>query len=327
MQDPSQKSRRAKAGYLFFLTMLTGFMLVFSFSLSACGSRDVLAASQSSAAVSGALSSGTSGSADQEFTLEELSKFDGQNGHRAYIAVDGIVYDVTDVPQWDSHLHAGRFIAGKDYTEELKSAPHGAGNLEKATKIGTLVQQSSGSVSTSGTGSSSAASTGSGISSGADSGTSSASSPANGKGDPFPVQLIASILGWIIVTGLLLSEANYFFKLFNIRTIVKMPKESLFRKNYQAFLRWYLRFHPLIGSLTAAALIAHLVLQYMNWGFFITGFVAGGLMLLQTVLGLYGHFIRHKKRGPWFYAHRTVAVLLVLAVIFHIVTALLMVLK
>jgi predicted heme/steroid binding protein len=258
--------------------------------------------------------------------LEELAKFDGQNGHRAYIAVDGIVYDVTDVPQWDSHLHAGRFVAGKDYTDELKNAPHGAGSLDQATKIGTLVQQSSGSVSASVAGSSSADSTGTGTVSGTSS-ASSASSPTTGKANPLPVQLIASILGWLIVTGLLLSEANYFFKLFNMKKIIKMPKESLLRKNYQAFLRWYLRFHPLIGSLTAAALIAHLVLQYMNWGFFITGFIAGSLMILQAILGLYGNFIRHKKRGPWFYAHRVVAILLVLAVIFHIVTALRMVLK
>lgn len=136
------------------------------------------------------------------------------------------------------------------------------------------------------------------------------------------MQLIASILGWVIVTGMLLSGANYFFKAINTKWVNKLPKDRALRKRYQAFLRWYLRFHPLIGSLTAAAMIAHFILQYLNWGFFISGLIAGSLIIVQTVLGLYGNFVRHKKRGVWFYAHRIVAVLLFLAVVFHITVAL-----
>jgi predicted heme/steroid binding protein len=73
------------------------------------------------------------------FTLEELAQFDGQNGQPAYIAISGIVYDVTALAVWDHKQHAGRFIAGKDYTEELKKAPHSANNIKQAPQIGTLV--------------------------------------------------------------------------------------------------------------------------------------------------------------------------------------------
>lgn len=34
---------------------------------------------------------------EKAFTKEELSKFDGSNGNPAYIAINGIVYDVSDV--------------------------------------------------------------------------------------------------------------------------------------------------------------------------------------------------------------------------------------
>lgn len=34
----------------------------------------------------------------QEFTLEELKKYNGKNGNPAYIAVNGKVYDVTNNP-------------------------------------------------------------------------------------------------------------------------------------------------------------------------------------------------------------------------------------
>jgi cytochrome b involved in lipid metabolism len=36
----------------------------------------------------------------REFTLEELAQFNGKDGNPAYVAVNGKVYDVTDVPAW-----------------------------------------------------------------------------------------------------------------------------------------------------------------------------------------------------------------------------------
>jgi predicted heme/steroid binding protein len=77
---------------------------------------------------------------EKTFTLDELAAFDGQDGHKAYIAVDGVIYDVTAVSQWGSKLHAGRFKAGQDYSEAIKSAPHGVDKLLTAVKIGVLTK-------------------------------------------------------------------------------------------------------------------------------------------------------------------------------------------
>lgn len=72
------------------------------------------------------------------FTLEELAEFDGQDGRPAYIAVDGVVYDVSNVPVWGSGSHYG-FEAGIDATEALQSAaPHGVAQLNQAEVVGTL---------------------------------------------------------------------------------------------------------------------------------------------------------------------------------------------
>ncbi|NLA95575.1 MAG: hypothetical protein GX838_01850 [Clostridiaceae bacterium] len=72
-------------------------------------------------------------------TIEELAQYDGLEGRRAYIAVDGIVYDVTDIPQWKDGLHGGRFQAGRDYSEEIRSeSPHGTGMLSRADEVGIL---------------------------------------------------------------------------------------------------------------------------------------------------------------------------------------------
>ncbi len=71
------------------------------------------------------------------FDAAELAKYDGKNGNPAYIAVDGKVYDVTDVPQWKDGSHFGRFQAGADLTEEIKTiSPHGVGKLDSVPIVG-----------------------------------------------------------------------------------------------------------------------------------------------------------------------------------------------
>ncbi len=70
------------------------------------------------------------------FTAEELAKYTGQDGSRAYIAVGGKVYDVTDVPQWKNGSHAGRFQAGSDWTDALAKAPHSASMLDGVPIVG-----------------------------------------------------------------------------------------------------------------------------------------------------------------------------------------------
>jgi len=70
-------------------------------------------------------------------TLDELSKFDGKDGNPAYIAVDGVIYDVSKIPQWAGGMHRG-FSAGKDVTAEVNSSPHGAGKLSGAPVVGKI---------------------------------------------------------------------------------------------------------------------------------------------------------------------------------------------
>lgn len=75
---------------------------------------------------------------EKTFTLTELTKYDGQNGQPAYVAVDGIVYDVSSIKQWSGGSHEG-YQAGTDLTDLMSSAPHSADVLLKATKVGVLV--------------------------------------------------------------------------------------------------------------------------------------------------------------------------------------------
>jgi len=79
------------------------------------------------------------GSKSIDLTLAELAKFNGKDGKLAYIAVDGIIYDVSNVSPWKNGQHHG-YEAGKDLTVEIKTkSPHGISKLSEAVKIGKLI--------------------------------------------------------------------------------------------------------------------------------------------------------------------------------------------
>lgn len=71
-------------------------------------------------------------------TAEELARYDGQNGQPAYVAVNGIIYDVTASPLWKDGNHVDQHQAGGDLTEELKSAPHVRMVVERFPTVGRL---------------------------------------------------------------------------------------------------------------------------------------------------------------------------------------------
>lgn len=60
----------------------------------------------------------------RNFTLEELATFDGKNGRPVYVAVNGVVYDVTNNRAWAAATHFG-LTSGKDYTQEFASCHTG----------------------------------------------------------------------------------------------------------------------------------------------------------------------------------------------------------
>lgn len=132
---------------------------------------------------------------------------------------------------------------------------------------------------------------------------------------------IGRVLGWLIVTGYTLTLMNYIAKLINRKWIMKMPKDAPARVKYQVFLRFVVKNHRFFAMFTTAVLITHFIIQYLSWGFYITGLIAGSLLILQGALGGFGHYVKKKKSGPWLYAHRTVAVLMLVAIFVHVLTA------
>ena len=76
-------------------------------------------------------------SADRLFTLEELSSYNGRNGNPAYVAVNGVVYDVTNIAAWGGATHFG-LTAGTDVTSRFASCHAGQPILSKLKVVGKM---------------------------------------------------------------------------------------------------------------------------------------------------------------------------------------------
>ena len=73
----------------------------------------------------------------QTWTLDALSKFNGMNGNPAYIAVNGTIYDVTNIGAWTNGVHHG-IHAGQDVSSFFASSPHSASLLNQLPIVGKI---------------------------------------------------------------------------------------------------------------------------------------------------------------------------------------------
>ena len=73
----------------------------------------------------------------QEFTLKELSKYNGTSGNASYVSVNRIVYDVSAIQPWAGGVHFG-ITAGNDVTENFMTCHGDLKILNKLPVVGVL---------------------------------------------------------------------------------------------------------------------------------------------------------------------------------------------
>lgn len=74
---------------------------------------------------------------EKTFSKEELAQYDGKIKSQKYVAIDGVVYDLTNIKAWSGENHHGH-VAGNDHSQEILNAPHKKTVLEKLPIVGKL---------------------------------------------------------------------------------------------------------------------------------------------------------------------------------------------
>jgi predicted heme/steroid binding protein len=77
----------------------------------------------------------------QVFTLEQLAQYNGKDGAPAYVAVNGVVYNVTNNPLWAGGNHFFGLTAGRNLTSEFQMCHPGAMVLSVLPVVGRLETQ------------------------------------------------------------------------------------------------------------------------------------------------------------------------------------------
>jgi predicted heme/steroid binding protein len=114
------------------ISLLVAALLVLSLTLASCGGASNVPAASSAPTEKTTASAG----ALQAFTKDTLAQYNGQNGNPAYVAVNGKVYDVSNIRPWKNGQHQG-LSAGVDLSKAIEMAPHGLGILDTLTVVGT----------------------------------------------------------------------------------------------------------------------------------------------------------------------------------------------
>jgi predicted heme/steroid binding protein len=72
-------------------------------------------------------------------TIADLAKYDGKNGNKAYVAIDSVIYDVSNLKSWKNGEHKMGVKAGLDQSEKILKSPHGKSVLKKLKVVGKLI--------------------------------------------------------------------------------------------------------------------------------------------------------------------------------------------
>ena len=73
----------------------------------------------------------------KQFTLAELAELNGSGGKPAYVAVNGVVYDVSVQGAWGGGTHFGLY-AGKDLTAHFQACHDNDTILSALPKVGVI---------------------------------------------------------------------------------------------------------------------------------------------------------------------------------------------
>lgn len=130
---------------------------------------------------------------------------------------------------------------------------------------------------------------------------------------------IGEFLGWVLFISTAFAIMTYIIKYIAKNYMQQVSKV----KNGKEILKYgqkiFVRYHKYFGICAFIFLVLHFIVQNNNEPFNLSGYIAGGILLIQILLGIYALIFKKQRKGLWFNAHRIIAVLIVLFVGLHLI--------
>lgn len=129
---------------------------------------------------------------------------------------------------------------------------------------------------------------------------------------------LGNLMGWLTILLFAGTIANYVVKFISKKCGRQISASPAGQKTMRILMKVFVKNHRYFGFGSFIALLLHLILQLLNFGFSISGIIAAVLLIVQVILGIYATLKKKPRRGAWFITHRTIAVLLILGLAFHL---------
>lgn len=129
---------------------------------------------------------------------------------------------------------------------------------------------------------------------------------------------LGGLFGWLLVWAFIGTILNYCLKLVNKRFGKKISANPSAKKVMKVLMTIFVRNHKYFGLATVVLLLAHFVAQFSRFGINVTGCIAAVIMIIQAGLGICANIRKKPRKGMWFYAHRLIALLLILGIALHL---------
>ena len=130
---------------------------------------------------------------------------------------------------------------------------------------------------------------------------------------------LIGFLGWITVISFGLAISNYFMKYIHKKYINKLGKENKEMVTlYRKIMKIIVKNHKVVGAIAIISVLTHFFIAFSSNRISITGIIAALFMVSLFSLGFYGAFINKNYKGKWLKVHRSMAFVLLIAIIIHI---------
>lgn len=134
---------------------------------------------------------------------------------------------------------------------------------------------------------------------------------------------LGEFTGLLLIGLFILLGFRYVLKAYFVVNSKKLDKKSKFYKNLVKIMALNKIIHPFLGYAAIILILTHSYIQ-TGWRFFadnqtLTGYVTGGLFILNVLSGFIGDKVMKKPRPAWWiWVHRILTVLIGVSILIHI---------